>query len=1270
MLCVLSRYIAGSFCHFLTQNLLNYPPMLNRLTPLLATLRHSLRHSRPLSLIIKIIAGLLLFYFLFAWLAVNPLAKWLLPWVAETQLASKASVEKVSFDPLRLTTTIDHLALTEKSGAPLASFDRLVVDLEFSGLFSWAWKLKQVALDSPRIHLHISKQGRLNWADLLAKLNEEPTPPEKALPRVIIENIVIRHGDIEYLDDHHATPLQASLKPLDFELDGFSTLAEDRGDYLIAAKLPYQGGTLKWKGDFGVNPLASRGTLAIEGLQVAKLALWANTQALPFQPDAGTFASQLKYDFSLPDQHPRLLLSDARLSLHALAGKLAQGDRLALNQVTLLIKQLLLEQASDTKITTQALNLKLDQLQLQKPQATLSLAAAEASLPGLAFSHSDHAQLSFDKLDLQFKQLQLQHQQKNLLLLPALAIEQVSLNLAERQAAIARILLADGTLSATHHADGTLDWQQALATAPAQANTPEPDQPQTTPAEKPQAPFHVAINDIAFAHWQLAYLDQQFARPLAATVSDFNLQLALEQQTGLQLKQIKAEARQLNVQSDKKPVAQLASIALTDGSLALDQQKISLGALQLSGLKTQVIRQADQQLNWQALLVAATGNDSVHVQTQTGQTQTPKTQAAGAPALKPAAANKPAWAVGLKRFALQHADIHIEDQTTPAPVMLDITDGSLEVADLSQQMARALPVKAGFKLKQGGQFSARGTLTPAPFKTELQLALTDLSLKPFAPYIQQVALLTLQDGSASLQGKLQQSSSGTTSFNGGFTVNHWSLLEQASQQAFLRWEKLQGDGLALSLAPNRLQISSLTLDKPQSKFIIYPDRSLNISKVMRNPAAAAAESPAAKQEPARQAGKQPPAPPASSATTDSSAKADFPVAIDSVRINGAELEFADLSLPQPFGTNIHSLGGVINGISSNPAATAQVELDGKVDEYGAARIYGSLQPFQATELTDIKLAFTNLEMNRLTPYSGKFAGRKIESGKLSVNLEYKIKQRQLAGENKFVIKKLTLGEKVDSKDAPDLPLDLAIAILEDSDGVIDLDLPISGSLDDPKFSYGSIMWKAFTNVLTKIVTSPFTALGKLFGSSEKLEAIVFEAGKSAIAPPEMEKLHAVSAALAKRQQLKLGIIPGYDTASDTRAIQEATLRKQVAEEMGVRLQANQAAGPIDLNNPKVQAAIQALHDRLTNKGLLKRLAAKLEKAPEGFYAQAQQALTASIQVTEADLQALAQARAESIQKVLAEAGVTAERTAAAAPVAVKADRDQVPSKLTLDVMKR
>lgn len=1215
--------------------------MLNRLRPTLSYLSQSLAF--------RIAAGLVVFYFLFAWLAINPLAKWVVPKIAQSQLASQASVEKVTFDPFSLTATIEKLSLIEKNGAPLAAFDKLVVDLEASGLFSWAWKLKHITLTAPRVNVHISKQGKLNWADLIAKLNEDPSPPDQELPRVIIENITISQGNIEYLDAQHGEPLQASLKPLDFTLAGFSTLPEDRGDYLIAAKLPYQGGTLKWKGNFGVNPLASQGTLAIEALQIAKIMQWVNPNTLPFQAQAGTFSSEFNYDFSMPNQHPKLLLGDIRLHVKALAGTLKPSDKLALNQLEVTAKHLTLDQQKQLLINTENISIQLNELKLQKPQGDFSIAAGNLALPKLAFTQDKEAQVTFDQLNLNVNQVMVQHAQHTLLQLPELAISNVSLNLAERQANIASIALAKGQLSATQSPAGSLDWQQVFAEPEAPASSKNPA---TNASDQANTPFHFSIGNLSLAHWQLSYTGQQFAKPLQAAVGDLNLSLAVDNQSGLALKEVQLDASQLNMQADKKPVAQLGKLTVAHGQLALDLQKLDIASIQLNELKTAVIRQANQQLNWQTILASASHGTVA--------------SAAKPSSSQPAASASKPWGFALKRLALQQAEVHIEDQSTPTPVVLDVVDGNIELADLSQNMTRLLPVKAGFKIKQGGQFKLQGKLAAAPFKTELQCTLTDLALKPFAPYIQQVALLRLENGTASLQGKLQQTTNAATKFDGGFSVNQLSMIEEDSQQPFLRWEKLQGDGLALSLAPNKLQISTLTFSKPQTKFIIYPDRSLNITKLMRSPAPAT-HSPTDKNTTATPpaAGKNP-----AVAGTASDVKEDsFPVGIDSVRIHNAELEFADLSLPQPFGTNIHSLGGVINGISSNPASTAQVEMDGKVDDYGAARIRGSLQPFKTTEFTDIKLAFTNLEMNRLTPYSGKFAGRKIESGKLSVDLEYKIKQRKLAGENKFVIHKLTLGEKVDSKDAANLPLDLALAILEDSDGVIDLDLPVSGSLDDPKFSLGGIMWKAFTNVLTKIVTAPFSALGKLFGGGEKLEAITFDPGSSAISPPELEKLHSVSTALGKRQQLKLGIVPGYDVTADTRAIQETTLRKQVAEEVGVKLEAGQAPGPIDLNNPKVQSAIKTLHDRLTNKGLLKRLASKLEKTPAGFYEQAQETLTASIQVSEADLQALATTRATAIQQALVESGVSQERVGIANPATVKSDRDHVPTKLTLDAIK-
>ncbi|MDO8943662.1 MAG: DUF748 domain-containing protein, partial [Desulfobacterales bacterium] len=205
----------------------------------------------------------------------------------------------------------------------------------------------------------------------------------------------------------------------------------------------------------------------------------------------------------------------------------------------------------------------------------------------------------------------------------------------------------------------------------------------------------------------------------------------------------------------------------------------------------------------------------------------------------------------------------------------------------------------------------------------------------------------------------------------------------------------------------------------------------------------------------------------------------FPYRVRRVLVSEGRVDFADLSLPTPFGTKIHELKGMVAGISSARDARAQVELDGRVDEYGIAKIKGELNTADPKAFTDIGVIFRNVEMSSFTPYSGKFAGRKIDSGKLSVDLKYKVAQGQLSGDNQIVVERLVLGEKVESPEAMDLPLDLAIALLEDSNGVIDLGLPVKGDLDSPEFSFGAVVWKAFVNLLTKIVTSPFRALGAI-----------------------------------------------------------------------------------------------------------------------------------------------------------------------------------------------
>lgn len=1193
----------------------------------------------------KILLSLYLFYVLFSYLAINPLAKKLVPWIAEKQLASQASVGQVRFNPFTLTAIIDDFKLNTLQGEPLASFEQLKVDLELSGLFNLAWKLNEIRLQAPYTVFAINPDGKLNWDALIAKLNEDKSPPSDSIPRVVITQLAIVQGQVLYKDAHRTTPFQAQLTPINFELDGFSTLPKDRGDYLIAAKFADNGGTLKWKGNMGVNPVASKGEVALENIAVAGLSRIVKDSQLPFQLQQGQLQAHFGYDFTLPNEQPSLTLNDIALRL----------DKLAL--------------------TLNASNVN------DKQAAAVALTQLSAKLPKLTFTQQKQTQLTFEQLSIDGQQLRIQHGEQTLLNVPKIAVQNIAVDLAKQQATIAQVQLSQGAITAKRSRDGSVDWQTAFATP--ETTPAETTNVETVPVEttKEAAPFAVSVAAVQLQDWTLNVEDQTFTHPLSLDVQDIDIGFGVNNAEGhwsIQQLQTQLNAIALKSAAFKKPVATLKQIALAQGDIGIDKQQVAIDSIVLSGLNTEVIQPKQGALNWQTVLENKTLKASPS---------------------KPNSGNDTSsdWVVNLGKLALNQSQLHIEDQTPSQPVRLDLEKIGLELRNVSLNLNKPVPVIASFSVKQGGQFNTQGSLTPAPFKSTLNLKLNNLAFSPFAPYINQYAKLTLVSGAASVSGKvfMQQQKAFALNFDGGFQVQKIALNEETGNAQFLAWEQLASDDVAFSLAPNKLHIGALKVQHPAGKFIIHEDKTTNISRILRSAdtaapaptedttvkAVAPKTSTSASNSMLAQASAAAPkttvannnVQPASPATLQATGEDSFPVNIETTRIQDAELEFADLSLTPQFGTKIHSLNGVINSISTNADATAQLELDGKVDEYGAAKIRGALQPFKATQFTDVKLAFTNLEMNRLTPYSGKFAGRRIDSGKLSVDLEYKIKQRQLAGENKFVINKLVLGERVESKDAADLPLDLAIAILEDSDGVIDLDLPISGSLDDPQFSYGSIVWKAIKNVLTKIVTAPFRALGKLFGGSgDNLDAIVFEPGQAKLSPPEQEKLASVSKALGKRLGLALTISPAYDAVLDKRAIQELTLRQQVADEMGIKLEAGQQAGPIDLTNPKVQKAIDSLHDDLTNKGLLKRLKEKFETPEAGHYQAAQEKLAQSVEVKESDLKQLALQRGEAIRDALVAGGIDAQRIRINTVVAQKASDTKttlVPTKLILEASK-
>jgi hypothetical protein len=247
------------------------------------------------------------------------------------------------------------------------------------------------------------------------------------------------------------------------------------------------------------------------------------------------------------------------------------------------------------------------------------------------------------------------------------------------------------------------------------------------------------------------------------------------------------------------------------------------------------------------------------------------------------------------------------------------------------------------------------------------------------------------------------------------------------------------------------------------------------------------------------------------------------IAVDTIEIQDGSANYADLWIQPHFAVGIQTLNGSILGLSSNPRSRAKVELKGKVDRYAPVHIWGVTNPLAATTYTDIKMNFKGVELTSATPYSGRFAGYKIEKGKLSVDIDYKIENRQLTAAHKFVIDQLELGERVESPDAVKLPLKIAIALLKDRNGVIDVDLPVTGSLDDPQFKIGPLIWKAVLNLMTKIATAPFALLGRLFGGGEQMNYIDFQPGSAVLQPAEHDKLTALVKALKDKEKLELDV---------------------------------------------------------------------------------------------------------------------------------------------------
>jgi uncharacterized membrane protein len=363
---------------------------------------------------------------------------------------------------------------------------------------------------------------------------------------------------------------------------------------------------------------------------------------------------------------------------------------------------------------------------------------------------------------------------------------------------------------------------------------------------------------------------------------------------------------------------------------------------------------------------------------------------------------------------------------------------------------------------------------------------------------------------------------------------------------------------------------------------------------------------------------------------------ELPVSIGRVAFADGEVEFSDFFVRPNYSAHLTGVTGSVSALSA--AQPGDVALAARVENTAPVEVRGTVNPFARDLTLDLTATAKDVDLPPLTPYSEKYAGYGIQRGKLSLEVHYQIENRKLVASNKLVLDQLTFGEHVESPAATRLPVLLAVSLLKDREGVIHLDLPIEGTLDDPRFSVWGILVQIVVNLVTKAATAPFALLGALAGHAE-------------ISAAAEAKLRSLAKALADRPGLKLDAAGRAVPELDRDGLRRAALDRAVrTEKQKAAASQGESAPALDSLNieaseyPKYLAAVYRdadLPDKPRNVlGIAKDIPA----------AEMEALLLASYRADDDSLRALATRRAQTVKDWFAgPGGIAGERVFIVSP---------------------
>jgi len=648
--------------------------------------------------------------------------------------------------------------------------------------------------------------------------------------------------------------------------------------------------------------------------------------------------------------------------------------------------------------------------------------------------------------------------------------------------------------------------------------------------------------------------------------------------------------QQLALAEPRQKEAPLTLAGLSANGIQADllENVIEIGALELQGGKLDLVRAKDGSINLAKLLQ-------------------PKPQ----PKKEP---GKPLHLL-LRQLGLAGFSVDFKDLVPLRSVHTSIRNLSARIQDFTLDPAKPIRIALSADLDEGAKLAIEGTALPLKAMAELQVKLDGLKLAPFDPYLEPTLALRVNSGSLSLDGRTELDFQGRKSdgaaFKGGLRLANFEVMDAAQQEPFLRYRLMKLDGLDVSTIKHTLKLQSVDLVEPENRLVISKDGSTNVQRALK---LVSEETKAT-------------AIPASVPTTPEDA---YQLSIGKIRIQNGRNAFIDRSIEPNATLLLSNLNGTNTGLTTLPEGASSLDLKGLAGGIAPVLITGRAMPLRHDKDTDITVKISGADLTDFSPYAGKFLGYTVRKGKLDVEAHVRIQDRKLKIEDRLRLDQFFLGDKVDSPDATHLPVRLGLALLRDRKGLIEIEVPIDGSLDDPDFHYGKAVWNAVLNLLGKIATSPFTLISKLFGGGADLSQATFTAGLATLEPGEATKLESLAKALYERPELGLELESTVD-AQDAGAIKRAKLEALLARVRSLSLGSAESPLPANERERWLRAAFEAAFPSPK----IKDAKTPIQSAPAS---EMEQRLLAIQTVSEDELRTLAEARNQSVIAALTRSG--------------------------------